>query len=90
MNIQKQMVDSWAYDISKNVLSKGEIRDVDVINQSIESIIGTLFGERIFNLSFGSDLTLRIFDIQTKKSGEQVLNSITDAIKKCLPKPMIY
>jgi phage baseplate assembly protein W len=75
-------MDNWAYDISKNVISQGEIKDLDVINQSIELILTTLLGERFFNVSFGSDLQLKIFDNINKNSGEQIIDDVIEAIKR--------
>jgi phage baseplate assembly protein W len=79
---KKQNSDYWAYDIAKNVVSKGEVKNVEVINQSIEQILGTLYGERIFNLSFGSDLSLKLFEVVSKNKGERLLNDIVVAIEK--------
>lgn len=76
----KQFSDNWAYDISKNVLSKGEIYNNDVIKQSIELILATMFNERLFNLTFGSSLGSYFFHFINKKSGETLLDSIISAI----------
>jgi len=72
---------SFAYDISRNVEKKGEIFDVDVINQSIENILSTLRGERLFLLSYGSDLAFVLFDNFTETNAEQLLDNILDAIE---------
>ena len=74
-------VDRWAYDISQNVISKGEIYDVDVINQSIENILMTTIGERIFNINYGSNLMYKIFDLATITAGEKILVDIVNTIK---------
>lgn len=79
---QKENSDRWAYDISNNVVSKGEIYDVDVINQSIENILMTLVGERIFNINYGSNLMLRVFDTASVKMGEDILNDIVKTIQQ--------
>lgn len=71
----------FAYDISKNVISKGEIFDEDVINQSIELILATILGERIFNPSFGSELPLQIFENFTNSTAESLIDRIVDAIE---------
>lgn len=81
-NFDREWADSWAYDMDKKVLRKGEIWDVDVINQSIEMILGTLYGERIFNPSFGCGLQLKIFDTITESSGEEILEEISVALKR--------
>jgi len=74
--------DRWAYDISQNVITKGEIYDVDVINQSIENILMTMVGERIFNVTYGSNIILRVFESITPQSGEQILNDVVATIKR--------
>lgn len=55
-------IKDWASDLSLSVLSDGEIYDEDVINQSIELILGTPRNSRLFNLNFGSDFSLTLFD----------------------------
>lgn len=81
MITQKENVDNWAIDISRSVTSIGEIRDVEVINQSIESILGTSNGERIFFLDYGSSLINRLFEIQTVQAGEDILKDIKNQIQ---------
>ena len=72
--------DRWAYDISQNPISKGEIYDTDVINQSIENILMTTVGERIFNINYGSNLMYRVFEIASEKTGEKILDSLQYSI----------
>ena len=76
----KKYSDHYAYDISKNVLSKGEIYDTDVLSQSIEMILTTMFNERLFNTSFGSVLPSYLFDFINESSGEKLLDDIITAI----------
>jgi len=71
----------FAYDLSKD-LSKGEIYDYDVINQSIEIILTTMFGERLFNPNFGSILGASLFNTINIQSGEKLLDSIINSINK--------
>lgn len=75
-------LDRWAYDIDKNPISNGEIWDVNVINQSIEMILGTMYGERLFNPSFGFGLQNRIFELFSQNEAEGLLDEITEALKK--------
>jgi phage baseplate assembly protein W len=77
----REYSDHYAYDISKNVISKGEIFDKDVLSQSIEMVLCTMFSERLFNPSFGSVLPSYIFDFINKDSGEKLLDDIIDSIK---------
>jgi phage baseplate assembly protein W len=73
---------NWAYDIHRNVLTKGEAIDTDVIDQSIASILGTAFGERLFNPFFGSILPYTLFETINKTTGEQLLDKVVNAIKQ--------
>lgn len=77
----RELSDNWAYDIAKKPLSNGEIKDIDVINQSIELILGTSKFERLFNPSFGIGLQNRIFNIMSPEEGEAILDQISEAIK---------
>lgn len=74
--------DHFAYDISKNVISKGEIYDKDAISQSIEMILCTMFNERLFNPQFGSSVSSYLFESIDEQSGETLLDDIIRAIKK--------
>jgi phage baseplate assembly protein W len=76
------LLSNWAIDVDKNGISNGEIKDIDVINQSIELIITTNFGERLFNLSFGSNLTNKLFENMTPSLADSILNDITAAVKR--------
>lgn len=78
----RNISERWAYDIDKNPIDQGEIWDVDVINQSIEMILGTLPGERLFNNSFGYGLQYRIFNIASPEEAEEILNEVASAIKR--------
>jgi phage baseplate assembly protein W len=71
----------FAYDISKDI-SKGEIYDFDVINQSFEIILTTMFGDRLFNPNFGSILGSSLFETINTQSGEKLLDSIIDSINR--------
>lgn len=76
----KEYSESFAYDISKNVLSKGEIHDTDVLSQSIEMILTTMFSERLFNPNFGTPLAGYLFEFIDEGSGEQILDKVIEAI----------
>jgi len=77
----REDIDTFASDISKDALTKVEIYDIGVINQSIESIISTNFGERLFKPNFGSLLPRAIFDTLDRGSAEELLESIIESIK---------
>ena len=76
----KEITEHWAYDISKNVISKGEIYDTEVINQSIEMILTTMYNERLFNTSFGSTLPGYLFETINEQSGEKLLDDCVKAV----------
>jgi phage baseplate assembly protein W len=71
----------WAYDIDKNPIDQGEIFDIDCINQSIELIIGTYPGERLFEPQFGLGLQYRIFNIASPEEAEAILDVVANALK---------
>jgi phage baseplate assembly protein W len=81
-DFDREWVDPWAYDLEKKIIRKGEIWDVDVIDQSIEMILGTIWGERLFNPSFGCGLQMKVFETVTEDSGEEILNEIATALKR--------
>lgn len=76
----REFSDSYAYDIAKNVLSKGELHDQDVLSQSIEMILTTMFHERLFNPSFGSVLPSYLFDFINESTGEKLLDDVIAAV----------
>lgn len=76
----REFSDKWAYDISKDVISKGEIWNEKAINQSIELILATGFSERLFNPRFGCPLTSYLFESINTISGERLLDDIIAAI----------
>ena len=77
----EQRIIHFAYDLSKDI-SKGEIYDYDVINQSIEIILTTLFKDRLFNPYFGCILGSSPFETINSTSGEKLLDSIISSINR--------
>jgi phage baseplate assembly protein W len=80
--IVKNISSRYYYDIDKNPIDVGEIWDGDVLNQSIEMILGTMPSERLFNSSFGYGLQYRIFNIMSPDEAESILDEVASAIKK--------
>lgn len=78
----KKYVDEWAYDMKLNGVKNDGVTNIEVINQSIEMILATPRGSRLFNLSFGSDFSLRIFDNATKPYLERVLKDTIKSIER--------
>lgn len=78
----RELSDNWAYDLHKEPITNGEIWDGDVINQSIEMILSTSPGERVFNPYFGSGLIYKIFEIMTDDQAEEIIDLSVAAIKR--------
>ena len=72
----------WAYDAPIKLLVQPEITNVDVINQSIEMILTTPLGSRLFNINFGSNFSLRIFDNMSPQFLQRVLDDTIGAIER--------
>jgi phage baseplate assembly protein W len=73
-------IDDWAYDISKGPTVVGEVLNEDAINVSIENILSTLRGERLFSPYFGSTLPLQVFEQIDVSIAENLLDELLDAI----------
>lgn len=74
--------EKWAYDLHKNALTKGEVFNEDVINVSLENILSTITGERIFLVNFGTILPLVTFEQLNLESAQDLLNIILRAIRR--------
>lgn len=72
----------WATDLDIDFASKGEVYDIDVINRSIELILSTSYGERLFNPTFGSNLQNRLFEGLTEANCENILDEVISDIKR--------
>jgi len=60
--LKTETIQDYAYDLSKKTKTKGEVLNEDAINLSIENILSTLRGERLFSPFFGSKLQVQIFE----------------------------
>lgn len=74
--------EKWATDISLDPFTDGEIYNEDVINQSIEVILNTLLGKRLFNLTFGSNFVRRLFDSMDSSFSERLIDDTIKAIRR--------
>jgi phage baseplate assembly protein W len=72
---------NYALDISKNVLSKGQVVDKDVITQSIETILMTDRYERVMEPSFGSMLSGLVFERLDRTQASTLLDDIINLIR---------
>mgnify|MGYP001570176838 CR=1 FL=1 len=73
--------DHWAYDLSKDIINKGEIFDEDVIKQSISGILSTYSGERVMNPLFGSRLPEVIFEGINTSNAEELIDDVLNDIE---------
>ena len=76
------IIETYAKDLSMDLFKTGQAYDEEVINQSIERILMTSPGERLFNLNFGSNLVERLFDNMNANFLNRVLDDIVGAITK--------
>ena len=74
-------INYWAYDISENCINDGEVSDVDAINQSIATILGTYYGERFDNIEFGSGLPLYLFSSLDEINSENIKTMVINSLK---------
>ena len=70
----------WAYDIGLNAASTPEVSNESAIAQSIEMIMATVIGERLFS-GFGTNIIGYVFNAILSGSGEALLNAVTDAVR---------
>lgn len=79
-------IDNYAIDLSKKSLSISDVYDSQALLQSVENIILTIPGERVFQLDFGSPLMTTTFRNINEQNGERLLDAIIDAINKFEPR----
>jgi phage baseplate assembly protein W len=75
-------IDNYAIDLAKESLTVSDVYDSKAILQSIENIILTVPGERVFEPEFGSILMSTVFRNITNQSGERLLDSLIASINK--------
>jgi phage baseplate assembly protein W len=90
MGIDQSKNKIYAYDLSKKVLTKGEVHNEDAINTSIENILSTSYGERIFMPDFGSPLVSMLFENLTPATGDQLISDVIRSIEKWEDRIFIY
>lgn len=59
---------------------------IDAINNSIENILGTSFGERLFLPQFGSKIKALLFENINDDTAQRIFDALTDAISKWEPR----
>jgi len=73
---------NYAFDLSKKIKEEGDVVDIDAINQSLENILLTNFGERVFLPGFGSNLLASLFEGGTSERITGIYSNILDQIQK--------
>lgn len=76
----KRYRENWAVDVAVQSKSKGEVKDEEAVNQSIDTILTTGFGERLFNPQFGCKIVATLFEYLDDSGGEQLLDDAIEAI----------
>jgi phage baseplate assembly protein W len=82
MAVAKEYSDDFARDIAKNITRDGNVINEDAISQSIEMIIATTPGERLFKPEFGTLTWATLFEDFTVAGGERLIDDIVAAIRK--------
>ncbi len=82
MGIEQSKNKNYAYDLAKRVLTKGEALNAEAINVSIENVLSTVYGERIFLLEFGSPLFGTMFENLNESTADTLLDKIIESIEK--------
>ena len=62
------------------------VYDVEAINSSIENILGTIPGERLFQPNFGSNIHTLLFEPINDDTAADILFEIVDAIENWEPR----
>jgi phage baseplate assembly protein W len=81
---------NYALDLSKKPFSQVQVTDAAAISQSMEAIIMTSKGERVFNPNFGSTLSANIFKLMTEKKGEAILDYLIELLRRYEKRITIY
>lgn len=71
----------FAYDLSVNALSKGEVTDYKAINASITMIVLSVRGEHIFRPYIGSSIATSVFENYTPAKNQALLKALTEEIE---------
>lgn len=69
-------------------IKSGDILElgIDAINSSIENIMGTSFGERIFLPEFGSGIKNLLFENINDDTAQRIFDELTSAISRWEPR----
>lgn len=76
-------------DINEQIITSILVEDVASIYQSINNILNTIPGERLFNPEFGVDLASWLFDLMNEANAFSILSEITGAINRWEPRVIV-
>jgi phage baseplate assembly protein W len=76
-------------DIDEQKITSILVEDIASIYQSINNILNTVPGERLFNPEFGVDLASWIFDLMNEANAFSILSEITGAINRWEPRVFV-
>lgn len=62
------------------------VQNIEAVKESIQNILRTMFGERFFNVEFGSGFSSALFEPLDKTSVSSYKNSIISAISRWEPR----
>jgi len=79
-------INGYAIDLSKNSLTDSDVYDAKALIQSVENILLTIPGERVFEPGFGSPLMATVFKNLNTESGEKLLDSLISSINRFEPR----
>lgn len=71
----------FAYDLSHNVFTKGEVFDEKAINESITLLLLTMKGELIFRPNVGTSLPTVPFENMTTSINNEIVNTVLNEIE---------
>ena len=73
-------------DINEQVISGTLLEDIESIYQSLNNILNTIPGERLFNPEFGLDLSSWLFDLMNESNAFSILSEIVGAVNRWEPR----
>lgn len=83
------VVKNYAYDLGKNTITDADVVDEVAINQSIENIFFTNFGERVFKPNFGSSILTALFEAGTSERLTSLYSGVLDQLQRYEPRVTI-
>ena len=76
-------------DVNEQKITGTLVEDISSIYQSINNILNTIPGERLFNPEFGLDLSSWVFDLMNEANAFSILSEIAGAINRWEPRVFV-